>query len=366
MKKFLSLALTLMLVLSSSMATSAANSNSDNAFTDVTKGAWYYNAVNEMVEKGILHGVGNNKFAPSTTTTRAMFAQILFNLTENKTTNDFGVQRFIDNPKGKWYHKAVQWAGVNAISEGTSPITYSPQSNLTREQAVKLLYVYMTATKNSLGACSGSTDKFQDAKRISSWAKEAMDWAVGTGIIEGIGNNRLDPRGWLTRAQAAQILRNVYPLIINRTVAVDPSSPDLSAGPADGILREHVGSDVLFTYTLPASLKENYLLQTNAGSAAGFPNYTIYDRITKVRTGEGRVFGFWVSPKGTVEQAQKLLKISDVACGGNQYTIYLYTPTDVQFLEMDTESRASYEALSNGIQGVLDSIQYAPGVTIIN
>lgn len=364
MKKIISFLCAAVLILSCTLAVQAADSTSGKDFTDVPKDAWYYQAVNSMVEKGIFQGVGNQKFSPGTATTRAMFIQILYNLTEDKNTEDFGVVCFKDTAEKDWFYPAVQWGGVNHITNGTSINKFSPHAELTREQAVKLLFTYMDFTGNNTTSAANALTNYKDTGKLSSWAVAPMQWAVHNGVVKGVSQDRLDPKGKLTRAQAVQLMANIYPLIINKKLSpqnMNSKNADLREGPEDGKITHYVDGKALFTYTIPESWKGKYLLQETADH-----NYGVYERISKIRggLGYGRLFSFWVSPKGTEEVASRLVKVSDVRLAGKDYTIYLFLPTDVQFF--DGDSQTIYVALKTDIQGIADHIQYADGVTKID
>ena len=153
-------------------------------FTDVPEGAWYYEAVKQVYEAGLMNGVTDTLFDPDGTLTRAMFWTILARASGVDT--DGGAT---------WYAVAQQWAVENGVSDGTDAM-----GALTREQLVTMLWRlngepvvnYLITTP--------------DANQISPWALEAMKWAASTGLIEGDENGNLTPTATCTRAQAATFL----------------------------------------------------------------------------------------------------------------------------------------------------------------
>lgn len=171
-------------------------------FSDVPAAAWYAADVDYAVEHGLMVGVGDGKFDPNGTTTRAMLVTILHRL-EGKPAAVRSA--FADVPAGEWYTAAVDWAAANKIVEGMDAATFAPASPVTREQFAAILYRYAnfkgmdTAKKADLSA-------FADAGKVSRWAADAMAWANATGLIQGVGKSSLDPAGNATRAQAAAIL----------------------------------------------------------------------------------------------------------------------------------------------------------------
>ena len=114
---------------------------------------------------------------------------------------------FKDVPDGKWYTDAVKWAVKNGITSGYSEDEVAPEDSLKREQIVTFLYRY--AKLKDLDVSSGETaslDEYADAAKISGWADKAFRWAVDAGIINGVGDQKLDPQGQAVRAQVATML----------------------------------------------------------------------------------------------------------------------------------------------------------------
>ncbi len=148
-----------------------------------------------------MKGVGGSSFAPNTTMTRAMLVQVLYNIS-GEPAEPHG---FADVKPSAWYCDAVNWAAKNGVVSGTSETTFSPDSAVTREQMVTILFRYA----RQYGAKSGQADvlaRFTDLARLSRWAEEPMTWAVENGVITGKENNTLDPGGSATRAEIATVL----------------------------------------------------------------------------------------------------------------------------------------------------------------
>ena len=164
----------------------------DNAkiFSDVASGQWYAEAVNFVTSHEIFAGVGNGTFAPNSTMTRAMLWTVLYGL-EGQQSAAAGQT---------WYSNAQDWAMKNGVSDGTNP-----NGSITREQIAVTLYGYAKA-QGIAGTVTGDLPKFQDASSVSSWATEAMAWAVQNGLISGKDNGSLAPQDTATRAELAQIM----------------------------------------------------------------------------------------------------------------------------------------------------------------
>ena len=171
-------------------------------FLDVNEGDWFYDAVAYAYENGLMDGVGGNRFAPNSATTRGMLVTILYRLEgEPAVTGEAG---FDDVAAGQWYTDAVIWAAANDIVNGIGDNQFGPENTLTREQLVTMLYRY-AQNKGYDVTASADLSGYPDAGQIQSWAQEAMTWAVAEGIVEGMDGN-LNPAGHATRAQIATIL----------------------------------------------------------------------------------------------------------------------------------------------------------------
>lgn len=172
------------------------------SFRDVAPTAWYYDAVGYVSRKGIMSGVGNGSFSPETTLTRAQLCQILYNM-EGKPRTGNGA--FSDVSADAWYKDAVSWSAEHSIVNGMGNGIFNPNLPITREQVVTILYRF-AAYKNYNLSVPVSLDDYSDAGRLSSWAEDAMCWAVSEGIISGTSATTIAPQGTATRAQAATML----------------------------------------------------------------------------------------------------------------------------------------------------------------
>ncbi|WP_418693296.1 CocE/NonD family hydrolase [Agathobaculum sp.] len=154
------------------------------SYSDVKTGDWYADAVKYVSDKGLMSGTSADKFAPSATTTRAMLMTVLARYAGEDTTGG-----------AAWYEKGMNWAKTNGVSDGTNP-----NANITREQLVTMLYRYAGSPK-----ADGKLDNFSDSASVSSYAENAMQWAVANGIVNG-SNGKLNPQDNATRAEVAAIL----------------------------------------------------------------------------------------------------------------------------------------------------------------
>lgn len=173
-------------------------------FSDIDDGAWYYGSVGWAVESGIMRGyAGTDKFGPDDTITRAQMAGVLYNIAGNPEVDPTVMNRFSDCEADAWYDDAVSWAiqqGIFSGYEGTDK--FGPEDPITREQIAVVLW---RQAGEPVG--SGSLSGFPDGADTSSWASNAMSWAVDTGLFLGDdATGELNPVDNLTRAQAAAIM----------------------------------------------------------------------------------------------------------------------------------------------------------------
>ncbi len=171
---------------------------------DVLVKAWYHDAVDYVVEHGIMTGTSATTFEPNTTLSRAMVAQILYNL-EGQPTAD-GKSSFTD-ASGHWAANAIAWAQETGVVSGYENNTFRPNQAVTREELAQMLYNYAEYKQYDLTA-SGDLIAFPDGNNVQGWAKTAMSWANGNQLINGFEDDTLRPGGDSTRAQAASILMN--------------------------------------------------------------------------------------------------------------------------------------------------------------
>ncbi len=200
-KRIFSVVLCLALMLSL-LPTAALAAKSSLPFTDVESSDWYYDAVQYVYENSMMSGTGDSTFSPNTTTTRGMIVTVLHRL--EGCPNAAGTS-FTDVDSGAYYATAVAWASSRGIVDGYGNGKFGPNDTITREQMATILYRYAVYSGYDVSA-KGDLSQFADQASVSSYAAEAMAWAVDVGLISGVGNNTLAPRNGATRAQVAAIL----------------------------------------------------------------------------------------------------------------------------------------------------------------
>lgn len=173
------------------------------SFAD-TGGHWADQYIADLSKKGIINGMGENKFLPEAPLTRAQFVTLLAKLSGDDITN-VAPAGFKDVTPEDWYNSSVNWGYASGVVKGLTADSFAPQLKITREQMTVMICNYATYKKKVIPQ-SGETKKFKDSGAISSWAAAEVVTAVGGGIINGMPDGRFQPAGFATRAQAAKVI----------------------------------------------------------------------------------------------------------------------------------------------------------------
>ena len=174
-----------------------------NPFTDISEKDWFYGDVMFVYENGLMLGTSKTLFSPHGTAMRGMMATILWRMEGSPVPK--GKNSFTDVEAGKWYADAITWTTENGIFAGYGKDKFCPDDPITREQLAAIFYRYADYKGYDL-TVKGDLDKFKDADKITDYAKTAMQWAVGSGLVNGKSGNLLDPQGTATRAEIAAML----------------------------------------------------------------------------------------------------------------------------------------------------------------
>ena len=221
-KKVVSLALALFVL--SSVCVSVFAADGELPFKDVKKKAWFYEAVKYTYEKGIMKGTSEVKFEPDGEVTRAMFVAMLGRLhgAAESTSVPFTDVSFT---KGSWYAGYVGWASENGIVNGYDDNTFRPNDSLTREQMSAIISRYISYAGILPTKSADAPSFFTDEKKISSWAEKDVDKMRVIGLIEGKDGGQFDPKGKLTRAQAATVVMRLDEMLETLRLG-EPIAPD--------------------------------------------------------------------------------------------------------------------------------------------
>lgn len=187
------------------------------AFRDMpAPSIWSHAGLDYCIDHGYIAGTSATTVTPDGECTRAMIVSILYRVQGEPTkVNGYELKKlappFDDVERGRWYTDAIWWAKLTGVVSGMSPSTFAPDDPITRAQLAVILYNYTQQFAPGSLTETGSLTGFPDADSVPSWARTAMAWAVGNGLISGVGENGvsyLRPEGCATRAQVATILMN--------------------------------------------------------------------------------------------------------------------------------------------------------------
>lgn len=180
-------------------------------FQDVREGSWYYGAVEFVYGKGYFSGTAADRFSPNDSMTRAMLATVLHRVAGRETPGQS--EGFTDVPAGQWYSDGIAWASAKGVVNGMGNGLYHPNDPVTRQQMVTMLYRFATVYAQMDVARTGDLAAFPDGGQVADWARDAMAWAVGAGVIQGRDTGHLDPSGTASRAEVATVLERFTKLL---------------------------------------------------------------------------------------------------------------------------------------------------------
>lgn len=176
---------------SSPVESQTAAFSESGAFTDVTPGNWFYEAVEYCRGNGLMAGKGSGRFSPNDNMTRAELATVLYRHAESPAVTVS--PDFTDVKEDTWYTRAVAWAQESNIVSGYGNGRFGTNDPVRREDIAVIFWRYAGRPK------VGKDAEFSDMSKVSGYALEAVDWARANGIVSGKGNNRFDPKGCANR-----------------------------------------------------------------------------------------------------------------------------------------------------------------------
>ena len=191
-------------------STAAAKESVSSRFDDVRSAHWFADAVEYVTENGIMNGTAADTFSPNAPATRAMLVTVLYRLAGSPDAD--AAHGFADLTRGAWYVDAVAWAAENGIVDGVGASRFAPNVGITREQLAVILYRYAQHCGLDVSAAEDLSG-YADAQSVSPWAQAAMHWAVSAGLISGRSASALAPQSGATRAEIAQLLMSFAKLL---------------------------------------------------------------------------------------------------------------------------------------------------------
>lgn len=191
-------------------SSAAAKESVSSRFDDVRPAHWFADAVEYVTENGIMNGTAADTFSPNAPATRAMLVTVLYRLAGSPDAD--AAHGFADLTRGAWYVDAVAWAAENGIVDGVGASRFAPNVGITREQLAVILYRYAQHCGLDVSAAEDLSG-YADAQSVSPWAQAAMRWAVSAGLISGRSASALAPQSGATRAEIAQLLMSFAKLL---------------------------------------------------------------------------------------------------------------------------------------------------------
>ena len=173
------------------------------AFSDVRKTDWFHEAIDYMVEHGVMNGTSDTTFEPEAAVSRGMLATILWRQADSPTADD--AMPYLDVAPDAYYAGAIRWAADEQIVTGYDETHFGPEMPVTREELTAMLFRFARSQGMESVNLSEHLTSFSDAPQVSDFAVPALNWAVGSGIILG-DSGLLAPQDTVTRAEAAQML----------------------------------------------------------------------------------------------------------------------------------------------------------------
>ena len=202
----------------------------ENTFDDATSG-WYKPAVDFAQASGLMSGMGDNKFAPDVTTTRAMVAQVMYELADEPDVSGLTCP-LSDVDSTAWYADAVIWAYNAGVVSGYEDGTFRPGRAITRQEMAVMFYGMLFGTDSILAEddIKLALGAFKDGDTVASWAREAVAVCYISGIMVG-DNGSFKPTDLLSRAQLAQVFRSFYETQLTFALDELPAAPDQPSTP---------------------------------------------------------------------------------------------------------------------------------------
>lgn len=166
-------------------------------FSDVPEDAWYARAVGYCTAQGLMDGVSPSAFSPDAPASRAVLVTALY----RRAGSPAGQRAdFTDIPAGSAYRDAAAWAAGQGIAAGYGDGRFGGENPVTREQFAAMLW------RAEGRPAPGTAEPFADQAQISGYAADAAAWAKNAGVINGRADGRFDPKGNITRGEAAVML----------------------------------------------------------------------------------------------------------------------------------------------------------------
>lgn len=178
-------------------------------FNDMNRNAWYHEAVDFVCEEGLMVGIDVASFRPVEKVSRATVVDVLHNMAGRPEAKNPGRMPFTDVQFNMWYYDSLLWAYEQGVATGDTETTFAALAPVTRQQLAVMFYRAAQLDGEVPEADVNVLGNFTDGAEVSTWATEAMAWAVSEGILSGDSAGKLNPLSHTTRAELAQIITNI-------------------------------------------------------------------------------------------------------------------------------------------------------------
>ncbi len=237
-------------------------------FDDISENDWYYNAIVDVCEKGLMTGTGNNNFSPDMSATRGMIASVIYRLEGSPEVNESKI--YSDVLPGQWHYYAILWTTQNNIFSGFKDDTFKPNNTITREQIISVFYRY--AQYKGWNINCDNIKEICDNIVVSDWAKDYALWAINNKIIYN-NSNYLDLTSNASRGEIAYMLDSIldYNVSIASNKRIDTIEEKSSSLTEKSITTKESNDFKYLLYT-PANPKDNMPLIVYLHGASGKGN----------------------------------------------------------------------------------------------
>ncbi len=184
-------------------------------YWDIPEDAWYWDAVDYAVSRGYLSGTTRNQFAPNEPLTRAMLAQILYQVAGKPESS---VSHYLDVPDTAWYYAAVSWASQTGVMDGSNSLAFDPDRSPARQELAVALYRFAQNAGLDTSPRADLSD-YADATQVAPWARASVEWSVSMGLLAGYeadGSMYLSPSDFVTRAEFCAVLRTLCEQVLTQ------------------------------------------------------------------------------------------------------------------------------------------------------
>ena len=162
-------------------------------------------AIRSLVSRGILAGMGNDKFQGELPITRAMVSAVLMRISVDKNINT--QTKFTDVKAGDWFNEAVMWAAGNGLFVGYPDGSFKPNKLVSRQELALILQKFLAL--HGINMDEVKTWTYNDLDKIPAWSKDAVVAMAKIALVNGQTDTMYNPESEFTREELAVMLYNI-------------------------------------------------------------------------------------------------------------------------------------------------------------